>query len=90
MRTRVTKHGDAQRTTKEKQGPLTAHAGRQHQQTRRGRDGHLFNQMVQLLAQRGLFAAALVALDESKLPTPKSYEGCGKLKQSRRVKVKGR
>jgi len=31
----------------------------------------------------------VVALDGSKLPTPKSYEGCGKLKQTRRVKVKG-
>jgi hypothetical protein len=46
--------------------------------------------MVQLLARRGMFTGKLVvALDGSKLPTPKSYEGCGKLKQTRRVKVKG-
>jgi hypothetical protein len=31
----------------------------------------------------------VVALDGSKLPTPQSYEGCGKLRQTRRVKVKG-
>src|SRR5437763_5053669 len=50
----------------------------------------LFNQMVQLLARRGMFSGKLlVALDGSKLPTPKSYEGCGKLKQTRSVKVKG-
>ena len=30
-----------------------------------------------------------MALDGSKLPTPKSYEGCGKLKQTRSVKIKG-
>src|SRR5437868_10005342 len=50
----------------------------------------LFNRMVQLLARRGLFAGKLlVALDGSKIPTPASYEGCGKLKQTRKVKVKG-
>src|SRR3989442_13845726 len=50
----------------------------------------LFNQMVQVLARRAMFTGKLVvALDGSKLPTPKSYEGCGKLKQTRRVKVKG-
>ena len=50
----------------------------------------LFNQMVQLLAHRGVFTGKLlVALDGSKLPTPKSYKGCGKVKQTRKVKVKG-
>jgi hypothetical protein len=50
----------------------------------------LFNRMVQLLARRGLFSGKLVvALDGSKLPTPRSYQGCGKLKQTRSVKVKG-
>src|SRR5712692_9827263 len=50
----------------------------------------LFNQMVQGLARRGWFTGKLVvALDGSKLPTPKSYEGCGKLKQTRSVKVNG-
>src|SRR5207247_8372765 len=40
--------------------------------------------------RRGMFSGKLVvALDGSKLPTPKSYEGCGKLKQTRSVKVKG-
>ncbi|HVB25110.1 MAG TPA: transposase [Ktedonobacteraceae bacterium] len=87
----LTTRGDAQRTTKKKQGPLTAQClannisklGEQEME-------YLFNQMVSLLAQRGLFSGKLVvALDGSKLPTPKSYAGCGKLKQTRSVKVKG-
>jgi len=87
----LTKRGDAQRKTKKKQGPLTAQCladnisklGEQEME-------RLFNQMVQLLARRGMFTGKLVvALDGSKLPTPQSYEGCGKLKQTRSVKVKG-
>src|SRR5216683_2686499 len=31
----------------------------------------------------------IAALDGSKLPTPETYEGCGKLKETRLVKVKG-
>ncbi len=31
----------------------------------------------------------IAALDGSKLPTPRTYEGCGKLKQTRSVKIKG-
>src|SRR5258708_19722353 len=46
--------------------------------------------MVQCLARRNFFSGnLLVALDGSKLPTPASYEGCGKIKQTRKVKVKG-
>jgi hypothetical protein len=87
----LTKRGDAQRKTKQKQGPLTAQCladnisklGEEEME-------RLFNQMVQLLARRGMFTGKLVvALDGSKLPTPQSYEGCGKLKQTRKVKVKG-
>src|SRR5437588_2519927 len=87
----LTKRGDAQRQTKKKQGPISAQCladnisklGEQEME-------RLFNQMVQLLARRGLFTDKLVvALDGSKLPTPQSYEGCGKLKQTRKVKVKG-
>lgn len=87
----LTTRGDAQRTTKKKQGPITAQClannisklGEQEME-------RLFNQMVHLLARRGLFSGKLVvALDGSKLPTPKSYAGCGKLKQTRSVKVKG-
>src|SRR5260370_6781188 len=86
----LTKRGDAQRKTKKKQGPLTAQCladnisklGEEEME-------RLFNQMVQVLARRGMFTGKLVvALDGSKLPTPKSYEGCGKLKQKRRGKVK--
>src|SRR5947209_7719204 len=87
----LTKRGDASRTTKKKQGPLTAQCLAdnickipQEEMER------LFNRMVQLLAGRGWFAGnLLVALDGSKVPTPESYEGCGKLKQTRKVKVKG-
>jgi Transposase DDE domain len=87
----LTKRGDAQRKTKKKQGPLSAQCladnisklGEEEME-------RLFNQMVQLLVRRGMFTGQLlVALDGSKLPTPQSYEGCGKLKQTRKVKVKG-
>lgn len=87
----LTKRGEALRTTKKKQGPLSPQCladnisklGEQEME-------QLFNQMVQLLAGRGFFKGSLlVALDGSKLPTPESYEGCGKLKQTRSVKIKG-
>ncbi len=87
----LTRRGDGQRTTKKKQGPLSPQCladnisklGEQQLE-------QLFNQMVQLLVRRGFFQGSLlVALDGSKLPTPPSYEGCGKLKQTRSVRVKG-
>jgi len=87
----LTKRGDAQRKTKQKQGPISAQclADNISKLTEEEME-RLFNQMVQLLARRGMFTGKLlVALDGSKLPTPKSYEGCGKLKQTRSVKVKG-
>src|SRR5258708_9346276 len=50
----------------------------------------LFNRMVQVVDGRGGVAGKLlVVLDGSKVPTPESYEGCGKIKQTRKVKVKG-
>lgn len=87
----LTKRGDAQRTTKQKQGPLSAQCLADNISKLSEEElEHLFNQMVQLLARRGMFTGKLlVALDGSKLPTPQSYEGCGKLKQTRSVKVKG-
>jgi hypothetical protein len=46
--------------------------------------------MVQCVVRWGLLdGERIAALDGSKLPTSKSYEGCGKLKQTRSVKVKG-
>src|SRR5207237_6676029 len=87
----LTKRGDASRTTKKKQGPLTAQclADNICKITQEEME-RLFNRMVHLLAGRGLFSGKLVvALDGSKLPTPRSYQGCGKLKQTRSVKVKG-
>ncbi len=87
----MTKRGDAHRSTKKKQGPLSAQclADNISKLTEEEME-RLFNQMVHLLARRGMFSGELlVALDGSKLPTPKSYEGSGKLKQTRKVKVKG-
>lgn len=87
----LTARGDGQRLTKKKQGPLSPQCladnisklGEQELE-------FLFNRMVQVLAHQGFFTGMLlVALDGSKLPTPKSYQGCGKLKQTRRVKIKG-
>jgi hypothetical protein len=87
----LTKRGDAQRKTKKKQGPLTpacladniSKLSREQMET-------LFNQMVQGLVRWGLLGGErIAALDGSKLPTPPTYEGCGKLKQTRAVKVKG-
>ncbi len=87
----LSKRGDAQRTTKKKQGPLSAQCLADNiSKLTQDEMERLFNQMVQLLARRGFFTGKLlVALDGSKLPTPKSYEGCGKLKQTRSVKIKG-
>ena len=87
----LTKRGDAQRKTKQKQGPITAQCLAENiSKLTEEEMERLFNQMVQLLARRGFFTGSLlVALDGSKLPTPASYEGCGKLKQTRSVKIKG-
>ncbi len=50
----------------------------------------LFNQMVQCVVRWGLLdGERIAALDGSKLPTSATYEGCGKVKQTRSVKVKG-
>jgi hypothetical protein len=87
----LTKRGDAQRITKKKQGPLSAQ-GLADNMSKLGEQEmeRLLNQMVQLLAHQGFFQGKLlVALDGSKLPPAKSSEGCGKLKQTRSVKLKG-
>jgi len=87
----LTKRGESSRSTKKKQGPITAQclADNICKITQEEME-RLFTTMVQLLARRGWFAGTLlVALDGSKVPTPESYEGCGKLKQTRKVKVKG-
>lgn len=86
-----TTRGDASRKTKKKQGPLSAQclADNICKLTQEEVE-RLFNQMVQLLARRNFFSGSLqVALDGSKVPTPASYEGCGKVKQTRKVKIKG-
>ena len=87
----LTKRGDAQRTSKKKQGPITPQCLADNiSKLKQDEMERLFNQMVQLLVGWGLLSGErIVALDGSKLPTPQSYEGCGKLKQTRKVKVKG-
>lgn len=87
----LTRRGDASRTTKKKQGPLSAQSLADNIcKLSQEEMERLFNQMVQLLARRGVFEGKLlVALDGSKLPTPASYQGCGKVKQTRQVKAKG-
>ncbi len=87
----LTKRGESSRTTKKKQGPLTAQCLADNIcKITQEEIERLFNTMVQLLARRGWFTGTLlVALDGSKVPTPESYEGCGKIKQTRKVKVKG-
>src|SRR5947209_14743294 len=87
----LTKRGDAQRKRKKKQGPLSPQcladniSKLSHEQME-----SLFNQMVQCVVGWGLVdGERIVALDGSKLETPPTYENCGKLKQTRSVKVKG-
>ena len=87
----LTARGDAMRQKKKNQGPITAQCLAENicKLTQEEME-RLFNQMCSLLARQGLFRGKLlVALDGSKLPTPKRYEGCGKVKQTRKVKVKG-
>ena len=86
-----TTRGDAQRTRKQKQGPLSPQclADNISKLTPEQLEA-LFNQIVQCVVRQGLLdGERIVALDGSKLPTPKSYAGCGKLKQTRSVKIKG-
>src|SRR6266566_5001312 len=87
----LTKRGDSQRTTKPKQGPLTPQClATNISKLSREQMESLFNQMVELVVGWGLLdGERIAALDGSKLETPKTYEGCGKLKQTRSVKVKG-
>jgi hypothetical protein len=87
----LTKRGEAARKTKKKQGPITPQCLADNiSKLKQEEMERLFNQMVQVVVHRGILTGKLlVALDGSKLPTPKSYEGCGKVKQTRKVKVKG-
>jgi len=87
----LTKRGDAQRKTKKKQGPITPQCLADNiSKLNQEEMERLLNHMVQLLARFGLLSGPLLAaLDGSKLPTPESYEGCGKVKQTRKVKVNG-
>ncbi len=87
----LTKRGDAQRKSKKKQGPLSPQCLADNiSKLSPEQLETLFNQMVVCLVNWGLLSGErMAALDGSKLPTPESYEGCGKVKQTRSVKVKG-
>ncbi len=87
----MTKRGEAQRTTKKKQGPLSPQCLADNiSKLSREQMESLFNQMVQAVVAKGLLdGERIAALDGSKLPTPATYEGAGKLKQTRSVKIKG-
>lgn len=87
----LTKRGDAQRKTKPKQGPLSAQClADTISKLSREQMESLFNQMVQCVVGWGLLdGERIAALDGSKLQTPKTYAGCGTLKPTRSVKVKG-
>ena len=87
----LTKRGDAQHKTKKKQGPLSPQSLADNiSKLSQAQMETLFNQMVQCVVGWGLLdGERIVALDGSKSPTPATYEGCGKLKQTRRVKVQG-
>jgi hypothetical protein len=87
----LTKRGESQRKTKQKQGPLSPQCLADNiSKLTQDQMEQLMNQMVECLVKWGLVdGERIVALDGSKLPTPPTYEGCGKLKQTRAVKVKG-
>src|SRR6266702_2580022 len=87
----LTKRGDGQRKTKKKQGPLTPQCLADNiSKLSREQMERLFNRMVQCVVGWGLLdGERIAALDGSKLKTPDTYEGCGKLQQTRSVKIKG-
>ncbi len=87
----LTKRGDAQRKTRKKQGPLSPQSlADTISKLSQEQMESLFNEMVKLVGGLGLLdGERIAALDGTKLPTPPTYEGCGKLKQTRKVKVKG-
>ncbi len=72
----LTKRGDAQRKTKPKQGPLSAPCLADNiSKLSREQMESLFNQMVESVVGCGLLdGERIVALDGSKLETPKTYE----------------
>ncbi len=87
----LTRRGDDKRTRKKKQGPVSPQCLADNISKLRAEQMEaLFNAMVQRLVAQGMMdGERIVALDGSKLPTTQQYEGCGKLKQTRQVKVKG-
>jgi hypothetical protein len=86
-----TKRGDQQRKTKKKQGPLTPQCLTDNIcKLSQEQLEHFFNQMVQCVVKwRALQGELTVALDGSKLPTTKKYQGRGALKETKKVKIAG-
>lgn len=86
----LTHRGDAQRKTRSKKGPLSAQCVAQNLSkfTAKQMDD-LFNGVIRLLVGIvGLSGELTVALDGSKVETPKTYAGCGCLSVTRKVKEK--
>jgi Transposase DDE domain len=87
----MTKRGDSQRKTRPKQGPISPQClANNICKLSREQMEQLFNEMVRCVVGSGLLRGDLMAaLDGSKLPTTQTYQGCGKLKETKKVKVKG-
>ena len=86
-----TRRGDDRRRNKSKQGPLTPQCLAQNicKLTVEQMEG-FFNGVVRLIVAMGFLRGNLtVALDGSRLPTTKKYEGRGCLKVEKEVKEKG-
>jgi hypothetical protein len=81
----------SQRKTRKKQGPISPQClANNICKLSREQMEACFNAMVRCVVQCGFFQGELMAaLDGSKLPTTDTYEGCGKLKETKKVKVKG-
>lgn len=85
-----TRRGDAKRKDRPKQGPLSPQCLAQNlgKFTVEQIEG-LFNRVIRLLVGVvGLQGDLTVALDGSKVPTPKTYPGCGCLSITHKVKEK--
>lgn len=87
----ITKRGDSQRKIKGKQGPISAQCLADNIcKLTKEQVEQFFNRMVQCLAKGGWLTGDLtVAIDGSELPTTDKYKGHGKLKKTKKVKIKG-
>jgi hypothetical protein len=87
----LTKRGDDKRQSKKKRGPISPQClSNNICKLTTEQMEQFFNQVIQHLVATGLIRGdRMVALDGSKLPTTEKYKDGGKLKETRKVKVKG-